>query len=90
MALAQNLHHEMSEQTQTALSHYLAELQREYPPAKKECRVEPWLGEEQSYLVCIHPPQDEERWIALSEAMAVIATELVVETDCLFVLTTID
>lgn len=90
MALAQDLHHEMSEQVQAALNHYLAELQRLYPLAEKHARVDPWLGSEQGYLISIPSLEDEERWIELSEAMSEVATQLVIETDCLFVLTTLE
>jgi hypothetical protein len=35
-------------------------------------------------------PQDEDAWMDLSEAMSTVATDLVVETGCLFVLTTLE
>ncbi len=59
---------------------------RLYPIAVVHYRVEPWLGHEQTYLVSIAPPQDDDAWMDLSEAMFAIETDVVVETDCLFVL----
>jgi hypothetical protein len=90
MALAQNLSNEMDAGARAAFGRYLTELVRFYPTAGTNYHVEPWLGHEQTYLVGIVPPQDEEEWADLSEAMATIATDLVVETGCLFVLTTLE
>lgn len=78
----------MSEQTRTALDRYLAALTHLCPTATSNYHVEPWLGHEQAYLVSIVPPQPDEAWLDLNEEMAAVATDLVVETGCLFVLTT--
>ena len=80
----------MNTQVSEALVQYLAELVRCYPAAAEHHRVEPWLGHDHTYLISILPPQDEESWIDLNETMAGIATDLVVETGCLFVLTTLE
>jgi len=90
MALAQSLRSEMNEREREALNRYVVELVRLYPSAAAHYRVEPWLGHERTYLISISPPQDEEAWMDLSEAMSAVATDLVVETDCLFVLTTLE
>jgi hypothetical protein len=90
MSLAPSLSNDESARTQNALERYLAELVRLYPPAAAHRRVEPWLGHERSYLVSIDPPPDETAWMELSEALSVIATDLSVETGCLFVLTTLE
>ncbi len=88
MSLARSLNSELSESARSAFVRYFAELTRFYPAVETSYQVEPWLGHEQTYLVSIVPPQDEEEWADLSESMAVIATDLMVETGCLFVLTT--
>ncbi|MBI3797734.1 MAG: hypothetical protein HY268_12305 [Deltaproteobacteria bacterium] len=80
----------MSAKAKEALNRYVAELVYLYPSAAGHYRVEPWLGHEQTYLVSIVLPQDEDVWMDLNEAMSVVATDLVVETDCLFVLTTLE
>lgn len=90
MSLAQNLDSRMNARVRAALDRYVAELGRLYPPAATDYRAEPWLGHERTYLVSIAPPQDEDVWLDLSEAMSAVATDLVVETDCLFVLTTME
>jgi len=90
MSLAQSLSSEMSESARSAFARYFAELTRFYPAIGTNYQVEPWLGHEQTYLVSIIPPQDEEEWADLSESMAAIATDLMVETGCLFVLTTLE
>jgi hypothetical protein len=90
MALAQNFSNSMTERESDALNRYVVELVRLYPSAAEQYRVDPWLGHARTYLVSIVPPEDEEAWIALCEAMATVATDLVVETDCLFVLTTLN
>ncbi len=90
MALAQSLRSEMSEREREALNRYVAELIRLYPSAAGHSRVEPWLGHEHTYLISIFPPQDEDAWMNLSEEMSAGATDLVVETGCLFVLTTLE
>lgn len=78
------------EREKDALNRYVAELICFYPSAAGHYRVEPWCGHEQTYLVSIVPPHDEDTWMDLSEAMSAVATDLVVETDCLFVLTTLE
>lgn len=90
MTLAQSLRSEMSGREREALNRYAAELMRLYPSAAGHYRVEPWLGHEHTYLVSISPPQDEDAWMDLSEAMSALATDLIVETGCLFVLTTLE
>lgn len=90
MSLAQNFHNSMNERESDALKHYVVELVRLHPSAAEHFRVNPWLRHARTYLVSIAPPEDEEAWIALGEAMAAVATDLVVETGCLFVLTTLD
>lgn len=80
----------MTERESDALNRYVVELVRLYPSAAEHYRVDPWFGHARTYLVSIVPPEDEEAWIALGEAMAAVATNLVVETGCLFVLTTLD
>jgi hypothetical protein len=90
MSLAQSLSGGMSQRARDTLDRYIAELVRLYPSAAEHYRVEPWHGHEHTYLVSISPPQDEDTWIDLSEAMSAVATDLVVETDCLFVLTTLE
>lgn len=88
MSLAQNFNN--TERERDALNRYVAELVRLYPSTAGHYRVEPWLGHERTYLVGIAPPQDEDAWIELGESMSIVATDLVVETGCLFVLTTLD
>jgi hypothetical protein len=78
------------EREKDALNRYVAELIRLYPSAAGHYRVEPWCGHEHTYLVSISSPQDEDAWMDLSEAMSAVATDLVVETGCLFVLTTLE
>jgi hypothetical protein len=90
MSLAQNFESPIPERERDALNRYVVELVRLYPSAAEQYRVDPWLGHARSYLVGIVPPEDEEAWIALGEAMAAVATDLVIETGCLFVLTTLD
>jgi hypothetical protein len=90
MPLARRVNSDMSEKARKALDRYIAELVHLYPPAAGCYRVEPWFGHEQTYLVSIVPPQDEDAWVDLSEAMSTVATDLVVETECLFVLTTLE
>lgn len=80
----------MNESAANALNRYVAELVCLYPSASTHSHIEPWLGHARTYLVSIVPPQDEDAWIALNEAMSAVATDLVVETDCLFVLTTLE
>jgi hypothetical protein len=80
----------MSEREREALNRYTTELVRLYPSVAEQYRIEPWLGHEHTYLVSIAPPQDEDAWMNLSEAMSAVATDLVVETGCLFVLTTLE
>jgi hypothetical protein len=90
MSLARNFSSTMNERERAALNRYVVELVRLYPSAARHYRVEPWLGHEHPYFVSIIPPQDEDSWIDLGEAMSTVATDLVVEADCLFVLTTFD
>ena len=78
------------ERARDVLDRYLTELMRLYPAAAGRYRVEPWPGHEQTCLISIAPPQDEDAWMDLSEAMSAVATDLVVETGCLFVLTTLE
>jgi len=80
----------MNEREREAFNRYVVELVRLYPPAVGHYRVEPWNGHEQTYLVSITPPQDEDAWMDLNESLSRVATDLVVETDCLFVLTTLE
>ena len=75
MSLVQSLSNEMSEIARSAFDRYFAELTRFYPAVGTNYLVEPWLGHEQTYLVSIVPPHDEEEWASLSEAMATIATD---------------
>ena len=74
-------------ETRNALADYLAELEKVYPGGKKKCQIIPWpeYGEG-SYLVKIPPPDDEKRWIELSERMAEVGTRILVESDQLFIL----
>jgi hypothetical protein len=78
----------LPQEIRSALADYLAELEKLYPEGTKKCHVIPWpeYGEG-SYLVKIHPPEDEERWIELSERMAEVGTRILVESDQLFILT---
>ena len=69
----------MHERERDALNRYVAELVRLYLSAAGHYQVEPWLGHERTYLVSIAPPQDEDVWIELGEAMSAVATDLVVE-----------
>ncbi len=48
------------------------------------------LTPQHTYLVSIRPLQDEEVWLDLSEGMSQVATDFVVQTGCLFVLTPIE
>jgi hypothetical protein len=89
MALAQNLHREMSNEEQIALRQYMKELVHRYPGVDGQYHVEPWLGHEHTYLVSIRLPH-EEAWLDLSEGMSQVATDLVTQIGCLFVLTTIE
>ena len=75
-------------ETRNALADYLAKLEKAYPEGKKKCQVIPWpeYGEG-SYLVKIPPPDDEEKWMELSERMAEVGTRILVENDQLFILT---
>jgi hypothetical protein len=73
-----------------ALNRYVVELVRLYPLAAGHYRVGPWLGHKHTYLVSITPPQDEDTWMTIGEAMSAVATDLLVEADCLFVLTTLN
>lgn len=77
----------LSRETRNALADYLAELEKTYPEGRKKCQVLPWpeygAG---SYLVKIPPPEDEKRWIELSERMAEVGTRILVENDQLFIL----
>ena len=74
--------------TRSALADYLAELENIYPEGAGKYHVIPWpeYGEG-SYLVKIPPPDDEERWMELSERMAEVGTRIFVKSDKLFVLT---
>lgn len=90
MSLAQNLNREMTDEERAALRQYVGELVRRYPEVEGEYRIDPWLGHEHTYLVSIVPPQDEEAWLDLSEGMSAVATDLVAQTGCLFVLTTLE
>ena len=90
MSLAQNLNREMSDQECAALTHYVGELVRRYPGIEGQYHIDPWLGHEHTYLVSIKPPQDEEAWLDLSEGMSQVATDLVTQTGCFFVLTTLE
>jgi hypothetical protein len=71
-----------------ALAEYLAELEKLYPEGKRNCQIVPWpeygVG---SYLVKIPPPDDEKKWMELSEQMAEVGTRILVESDQLFILT---
>jgi len=80
----------MSEEERGALARYITELVRLYPAAAAHYRVKPWQGHKRTYLVNIEPPQDEDAWMDLSEALSAVATDLVVETDYLFILTTLE
>ena len=90
MSLAQNLNREMSDEARAALRQYVGELVRRYPEVEGQYHIDPWLGHEHTYLVSITPPQDEEAWLNLSEGMSAVATDLVAQTGCLFVLTTLE
>jgi hypothetical protein len=74
--------------TRSALADYIAELGKLYPEGTKKYQVVPWpeYGEG-SYLVKIPPPDNEERWMELSERMAEVGTRILVESDQLFILT---
>lgn len=78
----------LSRETRNALAHYLAELEKVYPEGMKKYQVIPWpeYGEG-SYLVKISLPDDEEKWMELSERMAEVGTRILVESDQLFILT---
>lgn len=80
----------MNERERDALNRYVLELGRLHPASAEQYRAASWPGHARTYLVSIVPPNDEDAWIALGEAMAAVATDLVVETGCLFVLTTLD
>jgi len=77
----------LSRETRNALAYYLAELEKAYPEGVKKYQVIPWpeYGEG-SYLVKISPPDDEEKWMELSERMAEVGTRILVESDQLFIL----
>lgn len=90
MSLARNLNHQMSDEEQGALTQYLGALVRRYPEVEGQYHIDPWLGHGHTYLVSITPPQDEEAWLDLSEGMSQVATDIVAQTGCLFVLTTIE
>ena len=74
-------------ETRSALVDYLAELEKVYPEGMKKYQVIPWpeYGED-SYLVKISPPENEEKWMSLSERMAEVGTRILVESDQLFIL----
>jgi hypothetical protein len=77
----------LPQETRNALADYLAELEKVYPEGTKRYQVVSWpeYGED-SYLVKISPPADEEKWIELSERMAEVGTRILVESDQLFIL----
>ena len=88
MARGMNHPERLPRETRDALAQYLAELEKTYPEGMKKYQVIPWpeYGEG-SYLVKIAPPDDEERWMELSERMAEVGTRILVESDQLFILT---
>jgi hypothetical protein len=90
MSLAQNLNPDMSDDARAALRRYVGELVHRYPEVEGQYHIDPWRGHEHTYLVSIVPPQDEEAWLNLSEGMSAVATDLVAQTGCLFVLTTLE
>jgi hypothetical protein len=73
-----------------ALNRYVVELVCLSPSAAGHYRVGPWLGHEHIYLVSSTPPQHEDIWMTTGEATSAGATDLLVEADCLFVLTTLN
>lgn len=78
----------LPQETRNALAEYFAALEKAYPEGIKQCQVIPWpeYGEGSS-LVKVLPPNDEERWIALSERMAAVGTRILVDSDQFFILT---
>ncbi|MBM4255077.1 MAG: hypothetical protein FJ147_04180 [Deltaproteobacteria bacterium] len=80
----------MSDDERTALRQHVGKLERRSPGVEGQYHIAPWLGHDHAYRVSIRPPEDEEVWLALSEGMAQVATDLVAQTSCLFALTTIE
>jgi hypothetical protein len=89
MARRASLRKKLPSEMRDALADYLAELERVYPEGTKQCQIVPCpeYGEG-SYLVKIPPPEDEEKWMALSEHMAEVGTRILVRNDQFFILTT--
>ncbi len=87
MARRANHPDRLPQETRSALADYLAELEKAYPAGMKKYQIVPWpeYGEG-SYLVKIPPPDDEEKWMELSERMAEVGTRILIENDQLFIL----
>ncbi len=87
MARRANHPDRLPQEIRSALADYLVELEKVYPEGTKKYQIVPWpeYGEG-SYLVKIPPPDDEEKWLELSERMAEVGTRILVENDQLFIL----
>lgn len=74
------------QEARNALDQYLNALKKVYPESIGQYQVIPWpeYGEG-SYLVKIPIPDDETRWMNISEHMADVGTNILAESDQLFI-----
>lgn len=77
----------LPQETRSALVDYIAELEKVYPEGRNKYQLVSWpeYGEG-SYLVKVPLPENEEKWLELSEHMAEIGTRILAESDQLFIL----
>jgi hypothetical protein len=70
---------QVPEIAQPLLERYLAELEAFYPAAKDHTRIS--VERDGTIVVCVPWPEDDDTLIELSERMAKIETDILVETD---------
>jgi hypothetical protein len=73
------LKNEVPEAAQPLLERYLAELEAIYPAAKGHTEIS--VERDGTIWVCYPWPEDEDLHIAISERMAEVATDILVETN---------
>lgn len=78
------LHNEIPEVARPLLERYLVELEAFYPAAKGHTEIS--VERDGTIFVCVPWPEDDDTLIELSEHMAKIATDILVETDQHFML----
>jgi hypothetical protein len=77
----------LPQEARSALADYIAELEKVYPEGRGKYQLVPWSEYgEGSYLIKVPLPENEEKWLELSDHMAEVGTRILVASDQLFIL----